>query len=179
VSEEPKNNPPPDGSADGAAPPDSPPPERAALAQTISSAARHAEEILDHVLLLLRVQRDRASLASRRAIERTILVAIIGIACAAAIVAGTVMLLEGIAGALTQVLGGAPWMARLLTGAAVLAGAIAVTRLVFARKSATILRERQQENTRIETQQIERQQIEQQRIARRAGAGAKGHESER
>jgi len=122
----------------------------------VASAVRHVEQIVDHVLLLLRVQRDRAALGFRRTIARIAILSILGIAGIVAIGAATVMVLDGVAGGLRAVLGAPDWLARLVTGAGVLSGFLGITRLVFARRNATILRERREDYGRLQIQHYEK-----------------------
>ena len=122
----------------------------------VASAVRHVEQIVDHLLLLLRVQRDRAALGFRRTLLRVAILAILGIAGIVAIGAATVMVLDGVAGGLRALLGAPDWLARFATGAAVLGGFLGIARLLFARRNATILRERREDYGRMQLQHLEK-----------------------
>lgn len=105
---------------------------KAAVDGTVASAVRHAEEILDHLGLLLMVRRDRAEVRLRRRLAGVLFVLVVVPAAFVAVGYSGWLVIDGLVGGATELFGGRVWLARLVVGLATLTGAGCATWLFVA-----------------------------------------------
>lgn len=85
-----------------------------------TNAWRHVQETVNQAVLLLTIQKDRAALAYRRTLARTVVIAVAAVAAIVAVIASVLFFVNGVVDSLTVLFDGRDWLARLVGGAGLL-----------------------------------------------------------